>query len=96
MQLELSLSFCLQWGKYFMFVLGKHQILILARNTFQNKPPGIQPLCEVEGLEWRLGGWQASLTGSTQAALSWSRDSTYGVAEPCLLSLPLLWLVDNN
>ena len=48
MQLELSLSFCLQWGKYFMFVLGKHQILILARNTFQNKPPGIQPLLGME------------------------------------------------
>ena len=24
MQLELSLSFCLQWAKYFMFVLGEH------------------------------------------------------------------------
>ena len=47
MQLELSLSFCLQWGKYFMFVLGNHEILILARNTFQNKPPGIQPLLKM-------------------------------------------------
>ena len=51
MQLELSLSFCLQWGKYFMFVLGKHQILILARNTFQNKPPGIQPLYILDDVE---------------------------------------------
>ena len=42
MQSELSLSFCLHWAKYFMFVLGEHQILILARNSFQNKPPGIQ------------------------------------------------------
>ena len=29
-----------------MFVLGEHQILILARNCFQNKPPGIQPLLQ--------------------------------------------------
>ena len=31
-----------------------------------------------------------------QAARNWSRDSTYGVAEPCLLSLPQFWLVDHS
>ena len=47
MQSELSLSFCLHWAKYFMFVLGEHQILILAQNCFQNKPPGIQLLWDI-------------------------------------------------
>ena len=47
MESEYTLNFCLHWAKYFMFVLGEHQILILARNCFQNKPPGIQPLLEI-------------------------------------------------
>ena len=87
-QLNLSLSFCLQWGKNFMFVRGLPMQTDNAQNSFQNKPWGMQPLFSLFKTSCWLQNKSSDLAWPSQAricqSVTFDLKSTGGFAQAAL------------